>query len=916
MPLILIILSLLHLTILHINGSTNPLGICLKIDNVRFYPKFLIKDIFGFLGIISFLSWITVFMYPNVLGHPDNYIQADALITPKHIVPEWYEWKVYSPNFMDKVILFMTIITNWIMKVVFMFSLNILCLITLYSSLDLLSKELLYTVKRLIEAYLNVFGSRKKFRFALKRFCSDFTKCIFFSKRKSNRCAYGTKIYNTFLNYTFHQYNNASKKLAVTWFLRKNNWVNKPCSQLHFSSSNCLVTLNLRKLGNCLFRHKSALIGCFVSSARRDREFSTSIEIDPNLNRLIVEKLYQGKWPSDDSYIKDNINLFIKSIHFGMLTRKTEQQLEYIESFLFDIKNRIYAIDKIFKSGKSMCYSQVGYSDLSEKSHKFILLRESKYVNISKLPACKIVKVEIPKSDGSLRSLGISMPIDKVLQQMFLTFLDVIVEDILKPNVFAYRKGRDGRMAVAAAYSNLNRSKYIKDMCICSMDLLKCFDNILHDAILSYFPFPIRYKNLLRRWLKCFIIEKKVCFKNLGRNQRGVPQGSILGPLIANFMLSQSFPKDILVQKGTGKNRKWLWVNLFSYADDLLIISNNRSCFTEFMDLLEKNLNDIGLYFNSIKTKYIINISRKVSFNFLGFEFIIMPRKFLKYGPLLSHRNNLSKLQQSKNGFGIILRPKISKFVSIKKKVKSAVLLIHHTPKNKLYKVFRLINSIVLGWAAYFSFSQGCIYAKRLDQLVFFWIKKALVKKFRYNGLIRPKWVAYNFMGLSKINPNGKAWQFQASKYYVRSHKISSFIYIWPANDTFSRLCITSFLLNKKLRSKSYYREPKAFEYNMSHILCRRLISDLKFRLYKEQNGLCLICKLPFNEKDLIRRSQSIHIHHLVPRSIKECAGKLYEARRNKILLHENCHLVLHKTKAFQHSKYLRMSVPNKPIIF
>ena len=96
LPLVLIVISLLHLTILHINGSTNPIGVCLKIDNVRFYPKFLIKDIFGFLGIIGFLSWLTVFMYPNVLGHPDNYIKADALITPKHIVPEWYFLPFYA----------------------------------------------------------------------------------------------------------------------------------------------------------------------------------------------------------------------------------------------------------------------------------------------------------------------------------------------------------------------------------------------------------------------------------------------------------------------------------------------------------------------------------------------------------------------------------------------------------------------------------------------------------------------------------------------------------------------------------------------------------------------------------------------------------------------------------------------------
>jgi len=86
--LVLIAASILHLALLHISGSTNPIGVCAKMDSVRFYPKFIVKDIFGFLGIIGSLSLLTVFMYPNYLGHPDNYIRADALITPKHIVPE------------------------------------------------------------------------------------------------------------------------------------------------------------------------------------------------------------------------------------------------------------------------------------------------------------------------------------------------------------------------------------------------------------------------------------------------------------------------------------------------------------------------------------------------------------------------------------------------------------------------------------------------------------------------------------------------------------------------------------------------------------------------------------------------------------------------------------------------------------
>jgi quinol-cytochrome oxidoreductase complex cytochrome b subunit len=60
-PLILIALSGAHLVLLHENGSTNPLGICSKVDVVRFYPKFITKDIFGFILFVGFLVLFTVF---------------------------------------------------------------------------------------------------------------------------------------------------------------------------------------------------------------------------------------------------------------------------------------------------------------------------------------------------------------------------------------------------------------------------------------------------------------------------------------------------------------------------------------------------------------------------------------------------------------------------------------------------------------------------------------------------------------------------------------------------------------------------------------------------------------------------------------------------------------------------------------
>jgi ubiquinol-cytochrome c reductase cytochrome b subunit len=87
---------LLHIAELHREGSTNPLGICTKdIDKVTFYPYFYVKDFFFFWLFLALFSYF-VLLDPNVLGHPDNYIEANPMVTPSHIVPEWYLLPFYA----------------------------------------------------------------------------------------------------------------------------------------------------------------------------------------------------------------------------------------------------------------------------------------------------------------------------------------------------------------------------------------------------------------------------------------------------------------------------------------------------------------------------------------------------------------------------------------------------------------------------------------------------------------------------------------------------------------------------------------------------------------------------------------------------------------------------------------------------
>ncbi len=82
---------------MHRFGSNNPLGVDVKgpKDQIPFHPYYTIKDAFG-LGVFLIVFSAFVFFAPNFLGHPDNYIPADPLVTPAHIVPEWYFLPFYA----------------------------------------------------------------------------------------------------------------------------------------------------------------------------------------------------------------------------------------------------------------------------------------------------------------------------------------------------------------------------------------------------------------------------------------------------------------------------------------------------------------------------------------------------------------------------------------------------------------------------------------------------------------------------------------------------------------------------------------------------------------------------------------------------------------------------------------------------
>nr|QLD97087.1 cytochrome b [Secretargas transgariepinus]QLD97100.1 cytochrome b [Secretargas transgariepinus] len=95
LPFILLLMVIIHITLLHETGSNNPLGSTLNIDKIPFHPYFSMKDLLGGFVCLLILS-MTILNHPYLFSDPENFLEANPLITPPHIQPEWYFLFAYA----------------------------------------------------------------------------------------------------------------------------------------------------------------------------------------------------------------------------------------------------------------------------------------------------------------------------------------------------------------------------------------------------------------------------------------------------------------------------------------------------------------------------------------------------------------------------------------------------------------------------------------------------------------------------------------------------------------------------------------------------------------------------------------------------------------------------------------------------
>jgi RNA-directed DNA polymerase len=315
-------------------------------------------------------------------------------------------------------------------------------------------------------------------------------------------------------------------------------------------------------------------------------------------------------------------------------------------------------------------------------------------------------RVEIPKPDGGVRSLGIPTVQDRMIQQAIAQVLSKLYEPTFSESSFGFRPNRGAKNAIKQSETYINQGyKWVVDM-----DLEKFFDKVNHNILMGKLEKKIKDKRLLKLIRK--YLESGVLINGIKvSSEEGTPQGGPLSPLLANIMLDD-------VDKELEKRGH----KFCRYADDCNIYVKSKRAGLRVMDSITRIIeNELKLKVNKDKSAVDIVSKRK----FLGFSFY-----FVK---------GVAKIR--------IHEKSIKRF---KEKVKSI------TNRNRGISMdLRLLklNDSIKGWINYFGIANAKRKLLELDK----WIRR------RLRACIWKQWkkIRTRYRNLVKLGiDNWKAWEY------------------------------------------------------------------------------------------------------------------------------------------------------------
>ena len=640
------------------------------------------------------------------------------------------------------------------------------------------------------------------------------------------------------------------------------------------------------------------------------------------LESNLIKDIKKGRWPRLVTKANSLLRLLQTEICHLSLTGSNEMAMELIDTYSMNIVVRYIAINKItVQSGST---PGIDNFIIKNNSHKIELLSQSKKTKLSSFSTMKVKLVEIPKPDGSTRTLGISTVLDRVLQTQLCLLLDPFFEAKYPEHMYAYRKGRNTHQAVGFLKAVLERSD-INHAGLILLDIEKCFYNISHEAILTHFTVPNKWKPIISRWLKAKMVDKNNVTSS--KLNRGIVPGSVIGPMICNVIITKALFetvnnsaklalfKDFKATKSLnkttgGKSQRNIYRNIIVYADDIVITTTNSEEIGDILNAVSNSLLKFGLNISKKKSQVIdYSDGKLIKFKYLGFYFVCIPTKHIKRGGILSRYDDITnrKFSKTQNGTYLVY-PSSEKFRNIKSKCKSLIRLLL---KGSLIEVLNKINPVIRGFGNYYAWSNSYNRLRTLDGLLFRYFKKYLIRKFRNRGVRRPIWVAKKFLICkTKSDPTGRFTSPYNLKWHPHTKLVNNkdnrkrfknvLFLIMPSKVT-KILPITRAILPKNLRTQPYYLVEEKFASNSAALYSKRINTDnYKEKLFIKQKGICPHCKLALanshkNDFSLDVFGNDLEIHHndeiAEMQKISKSAHKAANFFNNLVLLHKTCHL-------------------------
>jgi len=336
--------------------------------------------------------------------------------------------------------------------------------------------------------------------------------------------------------------------------------------------------------------------------------------------------------------------------------------------------------------------------------------------------------VEIPKGNGGVRPLGIPAIEDRIAQQVVVMMLEPSMEPHFHPDSYGYRPGRSAHQALEAARKRCWRYDWVLDL-----DISKYFDTIDHELLMQAVKRHTECNWILLyidRWLK---VPYQLKDGTIVERNRGIAQGSNIGPLLSNLFLHYVFDEWM--------RRKHATIPFERYVDDAICHCGTEQEAKVLKEEIKLRFAECRLELSEEKTKivYCKDEDRRGNypeekFDFLGYCFRARRSKnrwgkyFINFSPAISNKSK-AKITRTMRGWN--LRSKVDKTIE---------------------DLARMFNKIIQGWINYYGkFYKSGMYPlfQHLNRKLVFWVRSKF-KRFKNHGQRAERWLGR----IAKQQPN------------------------------------------------------------------------------------------------------------------------------------------------------------------